>query len=33
MNPKTGAIYAMATCPSFDLNNPSEIYDRWLRRS
>lgn len=27
MNPKTGAIYAMATCPSFDLNNPSEIYD------
>ena len=22
MNPKTGAIYAMATCPSFDLNNP-----------
>lgn len=27
MNPKTGAVYAMATCPSFDLNNPSEIYD------
>ena len=27
MNPKTGAIYAMATCPTFDLNNPSEIYD------
>lgn len=27
MNPKTGAIYAMATYPSFDLNNPSEIYD------
>lgn len=28
MNPKTGAIYAMATYPSFDLNNPSEIYDK-----
>ncbi len=27
MNPKTGAIYAMATYPSFDLNNPSEIFD------
>ncbi len=27
MNPKTGAIYAMATYPSFDLNSPSEIYD------
>ncbi len=27
MNPKTGAVYAMATYPSFDLNNPSEIYD------
>lgn len=27
MNPKTGAIYAMATNPSFDLNNPSSIYD------
>ncbi len=27
MNAKTGAIYAMATYPSFDLNNPSEIYD------
>ncbi len=27
MNPKTGEIYAMATYPSFDLNNPSEIYD------
>lgn len=27
MNAKTGAIYAMGTYPSFDLNNPSEIYD------
>ncbi len=27
MNAKTGAIYAMATCPSFDLNNPYEIAD------
>lgn len=27
MNPKTGEIYAMATYPSFDLNNPSVIYD------
>lgn len=27
MNAKTGAIYAMATAPSFDLNNPSEIFD------
>lgn len=27
MNPKTGAIYAMATYPSFDPNQPSEIYD------
>jgi stage V sporulation protein D (sporulation-specific penicillin-binding protein) len=27
MNAKTGAIYAMSTYPSFDLNNPSEIYD------
>lgn len=27
MNPKTGAVYAMATSPTFDLNNPSEIYD------
>lgn len=27
MNPKTGAIYAMATYPSFDLNSPSEIFD------
>ena len=26
MNPKTGAVYAMATYPTFDLNNPSEIY-------
>jgi stage V sporulation protein D (sporulation-specific penicillin-binding protein) len=27
MNPKTGAIYAMATYPSFDLNDPSAIFD------
>ncbi len=27
MNAKTGAIYGMATCPSFDLNNPREITD------
>ncbi len=27
MNAKTGAIYAMATYPTFDLNKPSEIYD------
>lgn len=27
INPKTGAVYAMATYPTFDLNNPSEIYD------
>lgn len=27
MNPKTGAIYGMATYPSFDLNDPYEIYD------
>lgn len=27
MNPKTGAIYAMATYPSFDLNNPYDIAD------
>jgi stage V sporulation protein D (sporulation-specific penicillin-binding protein) len=27
MNANTGAILAMATCPSFDLNNPSEITD------
>ncbi len=27
MNAKTGAIYAMATYPSFDLNNPSQIFD------
>lgn len=27
MNPKTGAVYAMATNPTFDLNNPSEIFD------
>ncbi len=28
MNPKTGEIYAMATYPSFDLNDPSTIYDK-----
>jgi stage V sporulation protein D (sporulation-specific penicillin-binding protein) len=27
MNANTGAILAMATCPSFDLNSPSEITD------
>lgn len=27
MNAKTGAIYGMATCPSFDLNNPYDITD------
>ena len=27
MNAKTGAVYAMGTYPSFDLNNPSEITD------
>ena len=27
MNAKTGAIYGMASCPSFDLNNPYEIAD------
>lgn len=27
MNAKTGEIYAMATYPSFDLNDPSTIYD------
>ncbi|MGN1412577.1 MAG: penicillin-binding transpeptidase domain-containing protein [Oscillospiraceae bacterium] len=27
MNANTGAILAMATCPSFDLNNPSEVTD------
>ena len=27
MNAKSGAIYAMATYPPFDLNNPSVIYD------
>lgn len=28
MNAKTGAIYAMGTYPSFDLNEPSVIYDQ-----
>ena len=27
MNCKTGGIIAMATCPSFDLNDPSELVD------
>lgn len=27
MNPKTAEIYAMATCPGFDLNNPYDITD------
>ena len=27
MNAKTGAVYAMATYPSFDLNDPSTIFD------
>ncbi|MCC8192766.1 MAG: PASTA domain-containing protein [Ruminococcus sp.] len=27
MDPNTGEILAMATTPSYDLNNPSEIYD------
>ena len=33
MNAKTGAIYAMGTYPTFDLNNPSEIYDEKTRKS
>lgn len=28
MNAKTGAIYGMATTPSFDLNNPADITDQ-----
>ena len=31
MNAKTGAIYGMATCPSFDLNQPYEISDPLLK--
>lgn len=31
MNPKTGQIYAMATTPSYDLNNPAEIYDETVK--
>ncbi len=27
MNAKTGEVYGMATCPSFDLNNPYDIAD------
>lgn len=27
MNPKTGAIMAMASYPTYDLNNPSTVYD------
>lgn len=27
MNAKTGAIYGMASCEGYDLNNPYEIYD------
>ncbi len=30
MNCKTGAIYAMATYPSYDLNDPSTIYDETI---
>ena len=33
MNPKTGAIYAMATYPSFDLNQPSVIYDTTVAKT
>lgn len=33
MNAKTGAIYAMATYPSFDLNDPSTIYDTATREA
>ena len=33
MNPKTGAVYAMATYPSFDLNSPSEIFDASTAKS
>jgi len=27
MNAKTGAVYGMASCPSFDLNNPYDVAD------
>lgn len=33
MNAKTGAVYAMATYPSFDLNNPSVIFDEKTREA
>ncbi|MBP0974131.1 MAG: PASTA domain-containing protein [Oscillospiraceae bacterium] len=33
MNAKTGAVYAMATYPSFDLNDPSLIYDEATRNA
>lgn len=32
MNPKTGAILAMASYPNYDLNNPREIYDENLKK-
>ncbi len=33
MNAKTGAIYAMGTYPSFDLNDPSTIYNQEIASS
>lgn len=33
MNVKTGAVYGMASCPSFDLNNPYEIADEKVAAS
>lgn len=33
MNPKTGAIYAMATTYGYDLNNPTEILDPKLAQT